>query len=164
MRVGIALGSNLGDRAAHLQSAVTAIREFAESPVLVSRVYETEPVDCPPGSPSFLNAAVEIGWSGDIHELLTRLQEIEKTQGRPGIRPKNDPRTVDLDILYADDLVLETPDLVLPHPRLKNRAFVLLPLADITPERKLPRCVNTLAEIIKSIDSIDCKVSQVILH
>jgi 2-amino-4-hydroxy-6-hydroxymethyldihydropteridine diphosphokinase len=163
MRVGIALGSNLGDRGAQLQAAVSAIREFAELPFLISRVYETEPVDCPPGSPTFLNAVIEIGWAGEIHDLLARLQEIEITQGRPGVRPKNAPRTVDLDILYAGELTLQTATLELPHPRMKNRAFVLLPLADILQNQKIPGHVKTPENYIKTLDISEYNVSQVIL-
>jgi 2-amino-4-hydroxy-6-hydroxymethyldihydropteridine diphosphokinase len=146
MRVGIALGSNLGDRAAQLRAAVAAIRKFAEPPILLSRVYETAPVDCPPGSPAFLNAAMEIGFSGDIHDLLHRLKAIEQAQDRPAVHGRNTPRTVDLDILYADDLTLDTPELTVPHPRLMDRAFVLRPLCDIAPTRRLPSHANTLSE------------------
>jgi len=138
MRVGIALGSNLGNRAAQLRAAVAAIRAFAEPPILLSHVYETAPVDCPPGSPAFLNAAMEIGFSGEIHDLLLRLQAIEQAQDRPAVHGRNSPRTVDLDILYADNLTLETPELTLPHPRLMERAFVLRPLCDFAPNRMLP--------------------------
>jgi len=160
MRVGIALGSNLGDRAGHLRAAVAAIREFAELPVLVSRVYETEPVDCPPGSPAFLNAAIEIGYSGDLHALLERLQTIERAHGRPAAHGWNTPRTVDLDILYAGDLTIDTPALKLPHPRLLSRPFVLLPLNDIIPNGKLPGSVTTFSEHVKTIESRGCNLSQ----
>lgn len=163
MRVGIALGSNLGDRAAHLRAAVEAIRRIAEPPVLVSRVYETAPVDCPPDSPSFLNAAVEIGYSGDPVELLRRLQAIEQEMGRPAIRGRNTPRTLDLDILHAGDLTLDTPLLKLPHPRLAQRAFVLLPLNDITPNLKIPGSKTTISDSVKTIDLSKYKMSQVIL-
>ncbi|HEY8901432.1 MAG TPA: 2-amino-4-hydroxy-6-hydroxymethyldihydropteridine diphosphokinase [Chthoniobacterales bacterium] len=135
MRAGIALGSNLGDRVAHLQAAVAAIRTFAEPPVLVSRIYETPPVDCPADSPMFLNAAIEIGFSGEPRDLLQRLQAIEQFHDRPANHGRNTPRTVDLDILYADDLELHEPDLELPHPRLMDRLFVLMPLGDIVPNR-----------------------------
>jgi 2-amino-4-hydroxy-6-hydroxymethyldihydropteridine diphosphokinase len=146
MRVGIALGSNLGDRAARLRAAVAAIRAFAEPPILVSRVYETAPVDCPPGSPAFLNAAIEISFFGEIHDLLHRLQSIEQAQDRPAVHGRNTPRTVDLDLLYADDLTLDTPNLTLPHPRLMDRSFVLRPLCDIAPNRRLPSQTNTFSE------------------
>ena len=160
MRVGIALGSNLGDRMAHLRAAVAAIREFAEAPVLVSRVYETEPVDCPPGAPSFLNAAIEIGYSGDLFALLERLQAIERKHGRLEIRERNSPRTADLDILYGDDLTIDTAALKVPHPRLSTRAFVLLPLNDIIPDRKLPGAVKTIREELLKLETRGCKLTQ----
>lgn len=138
MRVGIALGSNLGDRAERLQQAVAGLRRRAEPPILTSRIYETEPVDCPPVSPQFLNAAVEIGFSGSVEELLAWLQSLEKEANRPAIRPKNAPRTVDLDLIYADDFVRQTPTLTLPHPRAMERLFVLVPFCDICPDRILP--------------------------
>lgn len=158
MRVGIALGSNLGDRAARLRAAVAAIRAFAEPPILLSHVYETAPVDCPPGSPAFLNAAMEIGFSGEIHDLLHRLQAIEQAQDRPAMHGRNTPRTVDLDILYADDLTLETPELTLPHPRLMERAFVLRPLCDFAPNRTLPGHVSSFATQLNQLS--DCVVIQ----
>jgi 2-amino-4-hydroxy-6-hydroxymethyldihydropteridine diphosphokinase len=164
MRVGIALGSNLGDRAAELQAAVQAIREFAEPPILLSRVYETEPVDCPPGSLSFLNAVVEVGWSADLPGLLALLQDVERRQGRSGVHARNAPRTVDLDILYAGELILKTPTLELPHPRLKIRAFVLLPLADILPNQKIPGDAKTPEDYIKTLDVSGCKLTQVSLN
>ncbi len=164
MRVGIALGSNLGDRVAHLQAAVTAIRKFAEPPVLISRVYETEPVDCPPDSPAFLNAAIEIGYSGDLRQLLTRLQGLEQASGRPILRSRNAPRALDLDILYADDLILDWPDLQLPHPRLMSRVFVLTPLADIVPNRKLPGAQITFSESIDAMIFSKIKPSQYVLY
>jgi 2-amino-4-hydroxy-6-hydroxymethyldihydropteridine diphosphokinase len=154
MRVGIALGSNLGNRAAQLRAAVAAIHVFAEPPILLSHVYETAPVDCPPGSPAFLNAAVEIGFSGKIHDLLRRLQSIEQAQDRPSVHGRNTPRTVDLDILYADDLTLETPELTLPHPRLMERAFVLRPLCDFAPNRILPgHTINFITQLNHLSDS-----------
>lgn len=160
MRVGIALGSNLGDRIRHLRAAVAAIREFAEDPVLVSRVYETEPVGCPPGSPAFLNGAVEIGYSGKLLELLTYLQRIENAQGRRRIREQNSPRPVDLDILYADDLEVVELGLTVPHPRLATRAFVLLPLNDIAPQRVLPGFRKTVSEHLHLSKKDECKLTE----
>lgn len=146
MRVGIALGSNLGDRAAHLRAAIEAIRAFALPPVHVSRFYETSPVDCPPDSPLFLNAAIEIGSDEPIEDLLRKLQAIEQSQARPALHERNAPRTIDLDILYADDLTMESPTLTLPHPRLMSRLFVLLPLCDIAPDRRIPGHAPTFRE------------------
>jgi len=140
MRVGIALGSNLHQRLHLLQAARTHLYALHEDrgPFLCSRIYETEPVDCPPGSPCFLNAAIEIACTLPPLDLLVRLQSIEQTLGRPREHAFHGPRTIDLDILYYDNLHFTLPELTLPHPRISERPFVLCPLADICPERMLP--------------------------
>jgi 2-amino-4-hydroxy-6-hydroxymethyldihydropteridine diphosphokinase len=153
MRVGIALGSNLGDRIAHLRSAAAAVRALGAPPILTSRIYETAPVDCPPGSPAFLNAAMEIGYSGDLHDLIRSLQAVERAHQRPAEHGRNTPRTVDLDILYADELSLKTPELTLPHPRLMERMFVLRPLCDFAPDRQLPGETETFAARLASLSA-----------
>ncbi len=150
MRVGIALGSNLGDRHAHLQQAVDSLRELATpgESFLVSRIYETDPVDCPPGSSTFLNAAIEIDWTLTALDLLRNLQELEREAGRPSVRDVNSPRPLDLDILYFGDQIVDSLDLVIPHPRLTSRLFVLAPLADIIPARILPGQASTVAQLL----------------
>ncbi len=136
--VGISLGSNLGARLTHLGNALACLREtegICASPhLLVSSVYETEPVDCPPGSESFYNAVVEIETRLQPLELLRLTQGIERNLGRPDERERNAPRTVDLDLLYYDDLDFSEEGLILPHPRIWERAFVLLPLSEIRPD------------------------------
>lgn len=150
-RIGISLGSNLGDRLAHLREAVDRLGPVREGGHLLrSPVYETEPVDCPPGSGSFYNAVVEIESSLAPLELLAFTQSIERELGRPEIRDRNAPRTIDLDLLYCDQLVLDEPDLVLPHPRMRQRAFVVLPLAGIRPDLVTP-------EVMKSLDTTGVK-------
>ncbi len=140
MRVGIALGSNLDDRLALLRSARKRIQSFHEDsgPFLCSRIYETAPADCPPGSPLFLNAALEMSSSLPPLDLLAELQRIERDLGRPHDHGFHTPRTIDLDILYCDNLAFRLPDLELPHPRIFERPFVLFPLLDICPDRILP--------------------------
>lgn len=140
MLAGIALGSNIEPRLDHLQAAVRELCELSENreQVRISSVYETEPIDCSPDSPAFLNAAVEIDTSLPPPSLLRHLQSIEQKLGRPSLREKNSPRTIDLDLLYLDDLIWQDDVLTLPHPRITMRQFVLLPLADICPDRTLP--------------------------
>ncbi len=146
-RVGISLGSNLGDRLAHLRAAVARLQEVRSSAhLLLSPVFETDPVDCPPGSGAFYNAAVEIETRLPPLELLAATQAIERALGRPGVRETNAPRTVDLDLLYYDELEFAAPGLVLPHPRLFQRAFVLRPLAAIRPDLIPPGCGPVLAD------------------
>lgn len=148
MRVGIALGSNLGDRADLLRAGrgfLLTLHDEA-APPLVSGLYETAPVGCPPGSLPFLNAVVEIGTSYPPRALLNRLADFEQSLGRPARRPKNSPRPLDLDILYADDLQVSSDSLTLPHPRIAERRFVLRPLADIRATLILPGDALTIAQ------------------
>jgi len=134
-RVGISLGSNLGDRIVHLRIAVERLAPLRSSDhLLLSPVFETEPVDCPEGSGAFYNAVVEIETTLPPLELLAATQAIERALGRPEVRAVNAPRTVDLDLLYYDDLAMMAPGLELPHPRMFQRAFVLKPLAAIRPD------------------------------
>ena len=147
---GIALGSNTGDRHAHFTAAIAALRKV--NPDLeVSPAYETEPVDCPAGSGSFLNAVAILRWSGTPESLLEVLRGIESSLGRPLERAKNEPRSIDLDILYAGDAVVQTAVLTLPHPRLHERRFVLQPLADLRPALVLPGFTRTVAELLAAL-------------
>src|SRR5215207_71179 len=131
MTVYIALGSNLGDRGATLSAAVR--RLDAEPGIRVidsSEKYETAPVNCPPGSGAFLNAVVAIETDRDAHDILQLLLRIEREFGRVRTEP-NSPRTLDLDLILYGDRVVNTPDLVLPHPRMHERDFVVVPLSEI---------------------------------
>lgn len=151
MRIGVALGSNLGDAARELRSAV-AFLETIDPGLRVSSIYSSAPVDCPPGSGDFLNAVAELEWEGDLSGLLDRFQAHEKAAGRPETREVNAPRPIDLDLLYADQTVCRTPRLILPHPRLQDRLFVLMPLAEIAPDLVLPgfdRPVKTLLDELR---------------
>lgn len=136
---GIAMGSNLGDRLEQFRVglrsllAVEGVRLLKKAPV-----YETDPVDCPPGSQAFLNTVIEVESVLEPHALHEVLQGIEKGQGRPEQRERNAPRPLDLDILYAGEDVIADDRLTIPHPRLAQRRFVLQPLAEIRPELVLP--------------------------
>jgi 2-amino-4-hydroxy-6-hydroxymethyldihydropteridine diphosphokinase len=154
MRIGIALGSNLGDRVENLLIARQSILEIPGvfTPCLSSKLYETEPVDSAPGSASFLNAVIEVECPAGPLFLLPELQAIEERTGRPRDHGRNTPRTLDLDILYAGDLRLHEPDLEVPHPRLHLRRFVLLPLHDIQPQLRLPRFQRTVAELLENLN------------
>jgi 2-amino-4-hydroxy-6-hydroxymethyldihydropteridine diphosphokinase len=153
--VGIALGSNLGDRHAALDAGILFLRDLSlyrrlrESPRI-----ETAPVDCPPGSQDFLNAVVEIEIDPVLippRELMTRLQAFERERGRPGQREINAPRPLDLDIIYYGDRIVAEPDLVIPHPRAAQRRFVLQPLSHLRPELVLPGQSKTVRELLGSI-------------
>lgn len=153
MRAGVALGSNLGNRLRHLQEARDHLRavHLEGAPFLCSRVYETAPVDCPPESQSFLNAAIELSTELPPLDLLARLQQIEVRLGRPREHGHHAPRTIDLDLLYFDNLVLHLPELELPHPRIASRAFVLQPLNDICPERVLPGAGMPVSRLLEAL-------------
>jgi 2-amino-4-hydroxy-6-hydroxymethyldihydropteridine diphosphokinase len=150
----IALGSNLGDRRSLLQRAREGVRQLPEASaetVRSSGLYATEPLDCPPGSPDFFNAAIalEIAPGTDPVALLRRLQGIEQKLDRPSERPVNSPRTIDLDLITFGGLRRDEPPLTLPHPRAHERAFVLYPLRDLEPELILPGQSQTVSQLVE---------------
>lgn len=152
MRIGIALGSNLGDRLENLRAARNAIAVFAlDNSMLVSRVYETEPVNCEPGAGKFLNAVLEIEYDGDPSELLEKLVRVEESLGRDRKHAPNVSRKIDIDLLYADELVINNERLQLPHPRMQERKFVLQPLADIRPDLVLPNQTKPVSDLLAQI-------------
>jgi 2-amino-4-hydroxy-6-hydroxymethyldihydropteridine diphosphokinase len=140
----LGVGSNLGDRWAHLRYGVTALAEVGIEPLALSSVWESEPVGC--DDPSwFLNMAVKFESAHEPLKLLDALQEIERAAGRVR-RDVNAPRTLDLDLLMLGDVVSCDPRLRLPHPRMWQRAFVLEPLFEIEPGLRNPATGRTVAE------------------
>ena len=129
----IALGANLGDAASAVREAMDAIGLLPETQLTRrSSLYRTAPVDA--AGPDYVNAVVEISTTLTAPVLLQRLQQLERDAGRE--RPyRNAPRTLDLDLLLYGDARLQSPALTLPHPRMAERAFVLVPLAEIAPRR-----------------------------
>ncbi len=129
MRAFLALGSNLGDRWSHLRRAVAAMPEVTRT----SPVYETAPVGGPAGQGPYLNAVVEMDTELSPRHLLGLCRRLEEAAGR--VRGERfGPRTLDVDILLVGDLVVDDPDLVVPHPRMWDRPFVLVPLAQLAPD------------------------------
>lgn len=129
MRAFVALGSNLGDRWAHLRAAVAGLPGV----VAVSPVYETDPVGGPGGQPPYLNAVVELDTDIGPRGLLEVGLALETAAGR--VRTERwGARTLDVDVLLVGDLAVDEPDLVIPHPRMRARAFVLVPLHDLAPD------------------------------
>lgn len=153
MEYGIALGSNLGERLGVLREAVALMREAGMEVLAASRVYETEPVDCPEGSGAFLNAVVVVASVLEPGDLLRELQSLEVRLGRPAGHGFHEPRTVDLDILYAGERVVREAALELPHPRLGERRFVLEPLADVRPSLVLPGFGVSVVELLRTLVS-----------
>lgn len=129
----LALGSNQGDRLAHLRQAVARLRHLSLS-LQAASIYETAPVDCPDGSPAFLNTVVRLTSHLGPTELHQECLQLESAAGRPELRARNAPRPLDVDILHTTAPFINTQALELPHPRLHTRRFVLQPLFDLSPD------------------------------
>ena len=162
MRTAVGLGSNLDDRLENLRAARQQICNLAniQPPILSSAIYETDPVDCEPGAPKFLNAVVEFGYNGDPLQLLKKLKGVEDALGRPREHARNVSRRIDIDLLYIGDMKINDRELELPHPRMHLRKFVLQPLADIRPELILPRQAKTVRELLAQLNDT-CNVVRV---
>jgi 2-amino-4-hydroxy-6-hydroxymethyldihydropteridine diphosphokinase len=137
-RAFIGLGSNLGDRWAYLRGGLARLPDL----VATSGVYETEPVGGPAQGP-YLNMVAELCTEASPQELLAAAREAESDAGRERLQ-RWGPRTLDVDILLVGDLTISSPDLVVPHPRLWERGFVLVPLADLAPELVADRLTPAL--------------------
>lgn len=129
LRAFIGIGSNMGDRLAFIRSAVAGLPDV----VAVSPVYETEPVGGPPGSDPYLNLVVELSTEMSPRDLLLLAGRLEQEADRTR-EVRNGPRTLDVDVLLVGDVSVDEPDLIVPHPRMWERRFVLAPLADLAPE------------------------------
>ncbi len=154
-RVGLSLGSNLGDRLANLREARKLLRRLTPVGVHYEQapVYQSDPFECPPGSPDFYNTVIELDYVGDPYRLHQDTQGIEYHLGRETVRERNAPRVIDIDILYFDQLVIDDPLLVIPHPRMTHRRFVLQPLAEIRPRLVLPGDRDSISEHLRRLDS-----------
>lgn len=153
----IALGSNLGDSAANLQAAFAELQKLSAAPIRQSSLWQTTPVDCPPGSPLFLNAAVALtplpGETAD--SLVMKLYDLEWHLGR---RPKtvmNEARPIDIDLIAFDAEVRNRPTLILPHPRAHLRRFVMQPLSEVAPDFVLPGQSLCIRDILAALPPDD---------
>lgn len=145
----LALGSNLGDRLGNLRSAREALSPQVEIQAC-SSVYETPPWGYAQ-QPAFYNQVLRGVTALSPHELLAHVKKVELVLGRAPTF-KNGPRLIDIDILYYDDVVLDTPELGLPHPRMEGRAFVWLPLAELAPKMVDPLTGKNAREVAQSLD------------
>jgi 2-amino-4-hydroxy-6-hydroxymethyldihydropteridine diphosphokinase len=163
VRVGIAIGANVGDRLSQMQRGIRLLLERVEGAgrVGVGGLYETAPVDCPEGSGAFYNSVVVLETELPAKLLLKLLQGIERMLGRDEVRSVNAPRPLDLDILFYGDEVIREEGLEVPHPRLHLRRFVLAPLADVMPELRLPGYASTVAELLAGLDCDPAEVVRV---
>lgn len=151
----IALGSNLGDSRQLLLDAMARLETFSTSPLIRSSLWQTTPVDCPPGSPVFLNAVVLLSpRMGETPEsLLAQLQALEKEFGRQPKKVLNEARPLDLDLIAFGNETRNSSELTLPHPRAHLRRFVLEPLVEIAPDFILPGQTETAAGLLGRLTS-----------
>ena len=160
MRTGyLGLGSNVGDREAHLRAALAALEAAGVEVEAVSSAYETEPVGEVLEQPDFLNAAVRIRTDLEPEALLDLCKEIEAARGRELDAARHGPRPLDLDLLLLGDLVLSTERLTLPHREVKSRRFVLAPLLELDPSLALPDGTR-LADALAALADGDQRVSK----
>ena len=146
----MSLGSNLGDRAAHLSEAIRKLSDFG-AVTNCSSIYQTEPVEVT-NQPEFLNCAIELETTLDPQQILHAILKIELEMGRDrNTQPPKGPRTIDIDLLLAGNAIINTPQLVVPHPAMQTRRFVLEPLAEISPQAIHPLLHLTIQELVDQL-------------
>lgn len=151
----IALGSNLGDSVRLVRQAMDRLQAFSEHPLLRSSLWESSPVDCPPGSKNFVNAVIGLTPrpAETAETLFEKLQQIEKEFGRRPKKELNEPRPLDLDLIAFGAETRNTVALTLPHPRAHLRRFVLLPLSEIAPDCVLPGQTQSVGQFLAYLQS-----------
>ncbi len=149
----VALGSNLGDSRQIIRDALARLQSLSDRPIFKSSLWQTSPVDCPPGSPRFVNAVVGLTpkKTETPETLFQKLRALEKGFGRTAKTILNEPRPLDLDLIAFGSETRHTAELVLPHPRAHLRRFVLQPLGEIAPDLILPGQSQTVAQLLAEL-------------
>ncbi len=149
----VALGSNLGSPADIIRDALAQLQLLTDKSLLKSSLWQSTPVDCPPGSPPFINAVVglEPSASETPAKLLRQLRALEEQFGRQPGKMRNEPRLLDLDLIAYGSRTMNSAELVLPHPRAHLRRFVLQPLSEIAPDFILPGQTKTVRELLRDL-------------
>jgi 2-amino-4-hydroxy-6-hydroxymethyldihydropteridine diphosphokinase len=149
----VAIGSNQGDSRRNVLLAFERLREMSDQPIRPSSLWETAPVDCPPGSPRFINAVVIlVPRAAETPEsLLRKMQTTEREFGRQPKKMLNEPRPIDLDLIAFGQETRSTPELLLPHPSAHLREFVLGPLSEIAPDFVLPGQELSVATLLSRL-------------
>ncbi len=151
----VALGSNLGDSRKTVLDAIEKLQRFSDKPILKSSLWQTSPVDCPPDSPKFINAAAGLFPKANEtpESLLAKLRDLEKEFGRAPKKILNEPRSLDLDLIAFGEETRNTQELVLPHPRAHYRRFVLEPLNEIAPDLILLGQGKAISRLLAELSS-----------
>lgn len=147
--VALALGANQGQLETVFFSTAAALAQAGMENIRLSPFYITAPVDCAPGTPDFINAALTGTWHDSVEKLHELCKELEERSGRPRDHARNTSRPLDLDIIFFGQESIDTPELTIPHKEASNRLFVLIPLADIAGDWIFPGLNMTVAEILE---------------
>jgi len=150
VRAFVSLGSNIGDREENVLTAIRALQDERTSLVAASHLYETEPIDLE-DQPWFINAVAELSTTRTPRELLKRSHQVEQSLGRER-DVRFGPRTIDIDLLLYGSEILSEPDLAIPHPRMTERRFVLVPLVELAPNLVDPRSGDSFADVLERLD------------
>jgi 2-amino-4-hydroxy-6-hydroxymethyldihydropteridine diphosphokinase len=156
--IALSLGSNSGDKNNNLRLAIDQISQAGITIQRLSAPYPSDPVDCPPDTPRFLNLALTASTALSPRELLDNCQKIEVNMGRPRNHGYHESRVIDIDILLYDQQIIDIPGLRIPHPRLLSRRFMLEPLAQIASDWIIPGENKTVIVCYTSIHPLICKM------